>query len=76
MTLVSKDVIDRLLMESGGDPQRVSASDRKQSDSGAPALRNIVVDPSRNEALEAGRPGADVFKAIFGSDGEDEDEED
>ncbi|PGH07724.1 hypothetical protein AJ79_06201 [Helicocarpus griseus UAMH5409] len=33
----------------------------------------VVVDPERNEALEAERPGDAVFKAIFGSDDEDED---
>ena len=32
----------------------------------------IVVDPERNEALEQERPGEAVFKAIFGSDSEDE----
>lgn len=31
-----------------------------------------VVDAERNEALEAERPGEAVFKAIFGSDDEDE----
>ncbi|KAL8648061.1 MAG: hypothetical protein Q9226_006156 [Calogaya cf. arnoldii] len=31
-----------------------------------------VLDPERNEALEKERPGEEVFKAIFGSDSEDE----
>ncbi|KAL8979944.1 MAG: hypothetical protein Q9205_004843 [Flavoplaca limonia] len=31
-----------------------------------------AVDPERNEALEKERPGEEVFKAIFGSDSEDE----
>jgi G patch domain-containing protein 1 len=31
-----------------------------------------VVDPDRNEALEQDRPGLAVFKAIFGSDDEDD----
>jgi G patch domain-containing protein 1 len=30
------------------------------------------VNPERNEALEAARPGEEVFKAIFGSDSEDD----
>ena len=30
------------------------------------------VDPERNEALEVERPGEAVFKAIFGSDSEDD----
>lgn len=32
----------------------------------------LVVDPERNEALEKERPGDEVFKAIFGSDSEDD----
>lgn len=32
-----------------------------------------VLDPDRNEALEQTRPGQDVFKAIFGSDDEEDD---
>ncbi|KAI4115015.1 MAG: hypothetical protein LQ338_007923 [Usnochroma carphineum] len=32
----------------------------------------VVIDPERNEALEKERPGEEVFKAIFGSDSEDE----
>lgn len=31
-----------------------------------------VMDPDRNEALEQDRPGMSVFKAIFGSDDEDD----
>ncbi|KAL8873667.1 MAG: hypothetical protein Q9174_000897 [Haloplaca sp. 1 TL-2023] len=31
-----------------------------------------VIDPERNEALEKERPGDEVFRAIFGSDSEDE----
>lgn len=34
-----------------------------------PAAVNIV-DPERNEALEAERPGDAVFRAVFGSDSE------
>ena len=33
---------------------------------------STVIDPERNEALEKERPGDAVFKAIFGSDSEDE----
>jgi G patch domain-containing protein 1 len=36
------------------------------------AASTAVIDPERNDALEAERPGDDVFKAIFGSDGEDD----
>lgn len=34
-----------------------------------PAVADIV-DPERNEALEAERPGDAVFRAVFGSDNE------
>lgn len=34
-----------------------------------PAAANIV-DPERNEALEAEKPGDAVFRAVFGSDSE------
>lgn len=34
--------------------------------------RRVVVDPERNEALEGERPGDAVFRAVFGSDEEDE----
>ncbi|VBB80122.1 Putative protein of unknown function [Podospora comata] len=33
----------------------------------------MVIDPSRNEALEGKRAGEDVFKAIFGDSDEDDD---
>lgn len=31
----------------------------------------VVVDPGRNEALEAERPGDDVFKAVFGDENDE-----
>ena len=34
-----------------------------------------TIDPERNEALEKAKPGQALFKAIFGSDDEDEDED-
>ncbi|KAL8677665.1 MAG: hypothetical protein Q9186_005927 [Xanthomendoza sp. 1 TL-2023] len=47
----------------GGDAQEHNRIDIEQK---------MVVDPERNEALEKERPGEEVFKAIFGSDSEDE----
>ncbi|KAL8693249.1 MAG: hypothetical protein Q9218_001883 [Villophora microphyllina] len=38
----------------------------------AAQVERVVIDPERNEALERDRPGEEVFKAIFGSDSEDE----
>jgi len=35
--------------------------------------RNATVDVEKNEALEGERAGEAVFKAVFGSDSEDED---
>lgn len=35
-------------------------------------IQRVAIDPERNEALEKERPGEEVFKAIFGSDSEDE----
>lgn len=32
----------------------------------------VVVDPERNEAIEKERPGDEIFRAIFGSDSEDD----
>ncbi|KAA8652020.1 hypothetical protein EYZ11_009494 [Aspergillus tanneri] len=65
--LVSQDVINRLMSETG-----VSAS----TTTGAPVApekrQPTAMEPERNEALEAERPGEAVFKAIFGSDDEDE----
>ena len=74
LELVSKDVMNQLMMESGGGMQNSSATGEAASNQ-APQRKEIVVDTDRNEALESERPGADVFKAVFGSDDEDEDEE-
>lgn len=62
--LVSRDVLNQLMVDSG----------RAEMGTGT-AREQVVVEPERNEALEAERPGEAVFKAIFGSDDEDEDEE-
>ena len=32
----------------------------------------MSIDPERNDAIEKARPGEAVFKAIFGSDSEDD----
>ncbi|PLB43794.1 hypothetical protein P170DRAFT_441250 [Aspergillus steynii IBT 23096] len=67
--LVSQDVMSQLMLETGGS---------SASGAGAPAEAEkrppVVMEPERNDALETERPGEAVFKAIFGSD--DEDEED
>lgn len=70
--LVSQEVMNMILMESGRQPQPPvgAAGSSLQPAAEAPPVR--VVEPERNEALESERPGDAVFKAIFGSDGEDE----
>ncbi|KAF3397922.1 G patch domain-containing protein 1 [Penicillium rolfsii] len=70
--LVSQEVMNMILMESGRQPQPTAggAGSGSQPAAEAPPIR--VVEPERNEALESERPGDAVFKAIFGSDGEEE----
>ncbi|PWY89776.1 DUF1604-domain-containing protein [Aspergillus heteromorphus CBS 117.55] len=73
--LVSRDIMDQLLLQAGGGSLAAadSASPAQAADVGSRAP--VVVEPERNEALEAERPGEAVFKAIFGSDDEDDDDE-
>ncbi|OJJ38968.1 hypothetical protein ASPWEDRAFT_106403 [Aspergillus wentii DTO 134E9] len=74
--LVSRDVMNQLMLESGAG--RLRASDADDTTPEQPVMESkgpVIVEPERNEALEADRPGEAVFKAIFGSDDEDEDEE-
>lgn len=69
--LLSKDVMNELIRESGVGSRLASAGGPEQP--GQPETREqIVIEPDRNEALEAERPGDAVFKAIFGSDDEEE----
>lgn len=74
--LVSQEVMNMILMESGRQPKPPVASPDTAGSSLQPAVEAPpvrVVEPERNEALEGERPGDAVFKAIFGSDDEDED---
>ncbi|KAL4894032.1 DUF1604-domain-containing protein [Aspergillus ambiguus] len=64
--LISRDAMNQLMLSigtSGGESRSSELQDERKP---------IVVEPERNEALEAERPGEAVFKAIFGSDDEDE----
>lgn len=63
-------VADQKLLQSSKDVASDSSTNKSQP---APAT---MVDSERNDALEAQRPSDEVFKAIFGSDDEDEDEDD
>ena len=50
-------------VEDGGDGMEDGGMERREA---------VIVDPDKNEALEEERPGESVFKAIFGSDSEDD----
>ncbi|RAH87537.1 DUF1604-domain-containing protein [Aspergillus japonicus CBS 114.51] len=75
--LVSREVMNQLLVDAGRSGSLTSgAEDASSAQAALVVLREpVVIEPERNEALEAERPGEAVFKAIFGSDDEDEDEE-
>lgn len=68
-SLVSQGTMDQLLLQSD-----IAMSDKPISSS-VPEHKPVVIEPERNEALEGERPGEAVFKAIFGSDSEEEDED-
>lgn len=74
--LVSQDVMNQLMLEAGGGGALASHGTGESASSAthaAPVRQEpVVVEADRNEALEGERPGEAVFKAIFGSDDEDE----
>ena len=76
LELVGKEDMDRLRMSGGGARGYVQSSVVNEGNAGDEAGQSeagaVVVDPDRNEALEQERPGEAVFKAIFGSDSEDD----
>lgn len=72
--LVSKDTMNKLMSEARIiAPSSTNTASELQSQQSS-NISNAQVDPDRNEVLEASRPGDAVFKAIFGSDNEDDDE--
>ncbi|KAL4872774.1 hypothetical protein BDV12DRAFT_161498 [Aspergillus spectabilis] len=74
--LVSQDVMNQLMLEAGGGGA-MGPSRGDSASHAAPAAKRepVVIEADRNEALEGERPGEAVFKAIFGSDDEDDEEE-
>ncbi|TLD34416.1 hypothetical protein E2P81_ATG04581 [Venturia nashicola] len=76
--IVSKSAMEQMLQEAA---QRRFASggteggtpDQPAFPTHLPDVEEKVVDVERNAALEAERPGEAVFRAIFGSDDEDDD---
>lgn len=61
--LVSKESLQQLA---------IASREKESSQVSERALPPVEIDAERNEALEGERPGEAVFKAIFGSDDEDE----
>jgi len=79
LELVGKKEMDDLRISRGGttgSPQDpgIKAKDKVGDGETIDQARDeaVVLDPERNEALEKERPGEAVFKAIFGSDSEDD----
>jgi len=79
LELVGKEEMNDLRMRVGGMRRSLQDLGIKGEDSvgGNESVSQareeaVVVDPERNEALERERPGEAVFKAIFGSDSEDD----
>ena len=74
LELVSKKDMNELMKERGDG--RATAyqgmDDAGQRHDRIEAEEKVLVDLERNQALEKERPGEEVFKAIFGSDSEDE----
>lgn len=73
LELVGKKDMDELRMSGGGErAQADSAPSGAATAETMSAENGITIDPERNEALEKDRPGEAVFRAIFGSDSEDD----
>ncbi|KAL9101462.1 MAG: hypothetical protein Q9163_003277 [Psora crenata] len=78
LELVGRKDMDDLKLTSGGKRAvQLHSNSMEQDDSSGikqedEAEEMFVVDPERNEALEKERPGEAIFKAIFGSDSEDD----
>jgi G patch domain-containing protein 1 len=74
--LVSKTAIDDMMRQSGGfNPNWNERTTESKPTEPIPVEKpkELVVDASRNEALEGQRAGEAVFKAIFGDDSDDDD---
>jgi G patch domain-containing protein 1 len=76
LDLVSRDVMNQLALQITGGNPATSNMESNRPASPETIQPTLTVEPDRNEALEAERPGEAVFKAIFGSDDEEEGEKD
>ncbi|KAK3708876.1 hypothetical protein LTR37_011206 [Vermiconidia calcicola] len=71
--VVSQSSLERMMREASFKSGGGFVSGGVEGGQDAPAERQKVVDVERNDALEGQKAGEAVFKAIFGSDDEDED---
>jgi G patch domain-containing protein 1 len=72
--LVSKSVINDMMLQSGG-MNPLHGGTREASETSLSPIEKpeeVVIEPERNEALEGRRAGEAVFKSIFGDDSDDE----
>ena len=74
LELVSQEAIKDILLESGVRQQGSGEAGLGVEPPLSGKPEEVLVDAERNEALESARPGDAVFKAIFGSDDEDDDD--
>ncbi|KAK2738860.1 hypothetical protein FQN57_006874 [Myotisia sp. PD_48] len=71
--LLSKETMNKLMAEPGRNlAPNPLLRDEDQPNSQTTITKQAEIDPNHNPALEAERPGEAVFKAIFGSDEEDD----
>jgi G patch domain-containing protein 1 len=73
LELVSQKAMETILLESGVR-REVTAETGEETEAVLSGKAEVLIDSERNEALESARPGDAVFKAIFGSDDEDDDD--
>ena len=75
LEMVGKIVMDEMMMEAAAmspDRLHITRKDEEKVEKTSELPERAMVDIERNEALEGDRAGEAVFKAIFGSDDEDE----
>ncbi len=75
LELVGKKDMDELRMSGGGMRVKVEGEDEGGGGEGGKGQgreEEVEVDVERNEAIERERPGEEIFRAIFGSDSEDD----
>ncbi|KAI4735351.1 DUF1604 domain protein [Aureobasidium sp. EXF-12298] len=72
LDVVSQNKMDQMMRETWSRPTNASAESNVTSAESVQPQVKPQVNVEVNEAIEAERPGDDVFKAIFGSDSEDE----